>query len=198
MNAAERPRMRLKLRLALRPDCCGRRPRKVSLGGLEPLTFALLARYEPNQGRAKTTCTLLELFALMAIHSEASLISRTYRLEQLNPVWLIPRCFTEIGTGVLPIQDIIDTASKLPNLEYMFLEQDHTTLPEIESSAAVTTPSPPGSRASPGRDLTPSPCGALMARATKEFRLHLPTLARLGAARIVSAWIEGSLAKCVV
>jgi hypothetical protein len=43
------------------------------------------------------------------------------------------RCFTEIGTCVLPIQDIIDTASKLPNLEYMFLEQDHTTLPEIES-----------------------------------------------------------------
>jgi sugar phosphate isomerase/epimerase len=43
------------------------------------------------------------------------------------------RCFTEIGTGVLPIQDIIDAASKLPNLDYMFLEQDHTTLPEIES-----------------------------------------------------------------
>jgi sugar phosphate isomerase/epimerase len=43
------------------------------------------------------------------------------------------RCFTEIGTGVLPIQDIIDAASGLPNLEYMLLEQDHTTLPEIES-----------------------------------------------------------------
>jgi hypothetical protein len=43
------------------------------------------------------------------------------------------RCFTEISTGVLPIQDIIDAASKLPNLEYMFLEQDHTTLPEIDS-----------------------------------------------------------------
>jgi hypothetical protein len=43
------------------------------------------------------------------------------------------RCFTEISTGVLPIQDIVDAASKLPKLEYMFLEQDHTTLPEIES-----------------------------------------------------------------
>ena len=42
-------------------------------------------------------------------------------------------CFTEIGTGVLPIQDIVDAAAKLPNLDYMFLEQDHTTLPEIES-----------------------------------------------------------------
>lgn len=42
-------------------------------------------------------------------------------------------CFTEIGTGVLPIQDIIDAASKLPQLDYLFLEQDHTTLSEIES-----------------------------------------------------------------
>jgi sugar phosphate isomerase/epimerase len=43
------------------------------------------------------------------------------------------RCFTEIGTGVLPIQDLLDAASKLPKLDYMFLEQDHTALPEIES-----------------------------------------------------------------
>lgn len=43
------------------------------------------------------------------------------------------RCFTEIGTGVLPIQDVVDAASRLPNLDYLFLEQDHTTLPEIES-----------------------------------------------------------------
>jgi hypothetical protein len=34
---------------------------------------------------------------------------------------------------VLPIQDIIDAAAKLPKLDYMFLEQDHTTLPEVES-----------------------------------------------------------------
>jgi hypothetical protein len=44
-----------------------------------------------------------------------------------------PLCFTEIGTGVLPIQDIVDAAAKLTNLDYMFLEQDHTTMPEIES-----------------------------------------------------------------
>lgn len=42
-------------------------------------------------------------------------------------------CFTEIGTGILPIQDVIDAAAQLPHLDYMFLEQDHTTLPEIES-----------------------------------------------------------------
>ncbi|MCC6705659.1 MAG: sugar phosphate isomerase/epimerase [Thermomicrobiales bacterium] len=42
-------------------------------------------------------------------------------------------CFTEIGVGVLPIQAIIDAAARLPNLDYLILEQDHTTLPEIES-----------------------------------------------------------------
>lgn len=44
-----------------------------------------------------------------------------------------PLAFTEIGTGILPIQDIINAAETLPNLEYLILEQDHTTLPEIES-----------------------------------------------------------------
>ena len=44
-----------------------------------------------------------------------------------------PLCFTEIGTGVLPIQDIINAAAKLPRLAYMLLEQDHTTLSELES-----------------------------------------------------------------
>ncbi|HVX43275.1 MAG TPA: sugar phosphate isomerase/epimerase [Mycobacteriales bacterium] len=44
-----------------------------------------------------------------------------------------PLAFTEIGTGVLPIQDIIDTAQTLPNLDYLILEQDHTTYSEIES-----------------------------------------------------------------
>ena len=44
-----------------------------------------------------------------------------------------PRCFTEIGTGVLPLQDIIDAATHLPGLDYLILEQDHTTLDEIAS-----------------------------------------------------------------
>lgn len=43
------------------------------------------------------------------------------------------RCFTEIGTGVLPIQDIIDAANTLPYLDYLILEQDHTALDEIDS-----------------------------------------------------------------
>ena len=43
------------------------------------------------------------------------------------------RCFTEIGTGVLPIQAIIDAASALPSIDYLILEQDHTAMDEIES-----------------------------------------------------------------
>jgi sugar phosphate isomerase/epimerase len=42
-------------------------------------------------------------------------------------------CFTEIGTGILPIQDYIDAASSAPNLAYIILEQDSTQLDEIES-----------------------------------------------------------------
>ena len=44
-----------------------------------------------------------------------------------------PLCFVEIGTGMLPIQDIIDAAAKIPSLKYMILEQDHTQLDEIDS-----------------------------------------------------------------
>lgn len=44
-----------------------------------------------------------------------------------------PLCFVEIGTGMLPIQDIIDAAAKIPSLKYMILEQDHTQMNEIDS-----------------------------------------------------------------
>lgn len=44
-----------------------------------------------------------------------------------------PLCFTEIGTGILPIQDIINCAKTAPNLEYILLEQDYTQLDEIKS-----------------------------------------------------------------
>src|SRR4051812_27351998 len=46
------------------------------------------------------------------------------------------RCFTEIGTGVLPIQSILDAAGSLPAVEYLILEQDHTAMDEIESVRA--------------------------------------------------------------
>ena len=48
---------------------------------------------------------------------------------------LRPGCFTEIGTGTLPIQDILDIADGLPNLQYMLLEQDFSSYPDLESVA---------------------------------------------------------------
>jgi len=44
-----------------------------------------------------------------------------------------PLCFTEIGTGILPIQSIIDAANRLPRFEYMLLEQDLTQMSELDS-----------------------------------------------------------------
>ena len=44
-----------------------------------------------------------------------------------------PNSFTEIGTGILPIQDYIEAAKSCPNLDYIILEQDATRLDEIES-----------------------------------------------------------------
>lgn len=46
-----------------------------------------------------------------------------------------PECFTEIGTGTLPIRDIIDAAGDCPNLEYLLLEQDHSSTDELTSVA---------------------------------------------------------------
>lgn len=46
-----------------------------------------------------------------------------------------PLAFTEIGTGSLPIQDIIDSLAGLPDFRFMLLEQDHSVLPDLESVA---------------------------------------------------------------
>lgn len=46
---------------------------------------------------------------------------------------IYPECFTEIGTGILPIQDFIDAAQAVPSLEYILLEQDFSKLDELES-----------------------------------------------------------------
>ena len=42
--------------------------------------------------------------------------------------------FTEIGTGIMPIQKIIDTANEYTDAEYIILEQDYTRMPtQIDS-----------------------------------------------------------------
>lgn len=47
-----------------------------------------------------------------------------------------PEQFAEIGTGIMPIQNIIDTAKAHCDVEYIVLEQDYTVLDEIESVKA--------------------------------------------------------------
>ena len=44
-----------------------------------------------------------------------------------------PKTFTEIGTGILPIQEIINIGNTLCKSEYIVLEQDHSQYDELES-----------------------------------------------------------------
>ena len=49
-----------------------------------------------------------------------------------------PECFTEVGTGILPIQDYINALEGAPLLEYMLLEQDFTAYDSELESIAVS------------------------------------------------------------
>jgi sugar phosphate isomerase/epimerase len=46
---------------------------------------------------------------------------------------LDPATFVEIGTGIMDIQKLIDTANNYCQTEYIILEQDHTQLDEMDS-----------------------------------------------------------------
>lgn len=43
-----------------------------------------------------------------------------------------PEFFTEVGNGMIKIQDVIDAGNEF-NIPYILIEQDYTTLPELES-----------------------------------------------------------------
>lgn len=45
----------------------------------------------------------------------------------------LPETFTEVGTGILPIQQIIDAVDALPAFRYVLLEQDHSSRDELDS-----------------------------------------------------------------
>lgn len=45
----------------------------------------------------------------------------------------LPETFAEVGTGILPIQDIIDAVDALPDFRYVLLEQDHAPGAELDS-----------------------------------------------------------------
>lgn len=46
---------------------------------------------------------------------------------------VVPEDFTEIGTGIMDIQSIIDAANAVGTVEYIILEQDMTQLGQLES-----------------------------------------------------------------
>ena len=56
----------------------------------------------------------------------------TITMELFEQVAL-PATFAEVGTGVLPIQDILDAVDVLPDFRYVLLEQDHAPGPELDS-----------------------------------------------------------------
>jgi hypothetical protein len=43
-----------------------------------------------------------------------------------------PEYFTEVGDGMIKIQDVIDAGNEL-EVPYIFVEQDYSSLPELES-----------------------------------------------------------------
>jgi len=47
-------------------------------------------------------------------------------IENIHPVQC--ELFTEIGTGILPLQPVIDLANKLDGIKYVFLKQDYTVM----------------------------------------------------------------------
>jgi sugar phosphate isomerase/epimerase len=56
----------------------------------------------------------------------------TITMELFQEV-VTPDAFAEVGTGILPIQDIIDAVDPLPNFRYVLLEQDYAPGPELDS-----------------------------------------------------------------
>ena len=49
--------------------------------------------------------------------------------EEKRQKWAATTAFTEIGTGIMPIQDIINAANTYTDAQYIILEQDATRMP---------------------------------------------------------------------
>ena len=61
-------------------------------------------------------------------------VLRGNEIENIHPVQC--ELFTEIGTGMLPLQPVIDLANELKRINYVFLKQDYTAMDsEFESIA---------------------------------------------------------------
>ena len=62
------------------------------------------------------------------VHKDNIEVTREYFRTVVDP-----KTFTEIGTGILPIQDYINTGNAVCKSDYIILEQDHSLHDELES-----------------------------------------------------------------
>jgi sugar phosphate isomerase/epimerase len=69
-----------------------------------------------------------ELNLIDAVNSGAAAVSMEYFMKVVKP-----ESFTEIGTGILPIQDFINAGNEVCKVDYIILEQDFSTHDELES-----------------------------------------------------------------
>ena len=118
------------------------------MGGTDPQLVKLeLDTYWAMRGGADpikvmremgSRCTLLhqkdfpkgyeDQLVIKAFQDGSAVIDRQLFASQMNPAH-----FTEVGTGIMDIQAIIDTAEELGCYSTIILEQDQTSLGEIES-----------------------------------------------------------------
>lgn len=86
-----------------------------------------------------------KLTNIVAIHQKDFPLAKVNELSAWNIIdqnvplnWEVfhdaikPEHFIELGEGICKIQDLIDTCNEL-NIPYLFLEQDYSTYPELES-----------------------------------------------------------------
>jgi sugar phosphate isomerase/epimerase len=69
-----------------------------------------------------------ELNLIDAVNSGAAAVSMEYFMKVVKP-----ESFTEIGTGILPIQDYINAGNEVCKVDYLILEQDFSAHDELES-----------------------------------------------------------------
>lgn len=103
-------------------------------GGIDPVEY--IRKYQDRIGllhqkdMAKGTDSPINVFSRLTREvSEENIAAFRYCKQYVKP-----EDFTEIGRGIMDIQEIIDTANEIGKTEYIILEQDYTGMEsEIES-----------------------------------------------------------------
>lgn len=108
----------------------------VMRAGIDPLE--MIRKYAPRitllhqKDLSKNTTSPVNVFSRLDREvSDEHVCDFTYWKEETAD-----EDFAEIGTGIMDIQKIIDTANQYAQVEYLFLEQDHTCMESEEASIA--------------------------------------------------------------